>query len=65
MKHCPQCGDDTPELHEGYCEDCCRDNQAALDRHNMEYDRWQRMTDAQRDAAIKFASRYLERKARP
>lgn len=57
MKYCPQCGDDTPELHEGYCEECCRENQRALDQHNADYDRWQRMTDAQRDAAIKFAMR--------
>lgn len=57
MKHCPQCGDDTLELHEGYCEECCCANQRALDQHNAEYNRWQRMTDAQRDAAIKFAMR--------
>lgn len=57
MKHCPQCGDDTLELHEGYCEECCCANQRALDQHNAEYNRWQRMTDAQRDAAIKFSTR--------
>jgi len=53
---CPQCGEPTPELHEGYCEDCCIENQRCLDQHNAEYDRWQRMTDAQRDAAIMAAA---------
>lgn len=55
--HCPQCGETTPELHEGYCRDCCEDNQAALDKHNAQYDAWQAMTDAQRDAAVKRACR--------
>ena len=53
---CPQCGEPTQELHEGYCAECCSDNQRRLDQHNAEHDRWQRMTDAQRDAAIKFAA---------
>lgn len=53
---CPQCGEPTPELHEGYCEECCNENQRRLDQHNADYYRWQRMTDDQRDAAIKFAS---------
>ena len=37
---CPQCGLETEQLHEGYCEECCRQNQEALDRHNAEYDHW-------------------------
>lgn len=57
MKHCPQCGCDTPELHEGYCEECCRDNQAALDQHNAAYSEWQGMTDVQRDKRIRDAIR--------
>lgn len=57
MKHCPQCGCDTPELHEGYCEECCRDNQAALDQHNAAFSEWQRMTDVQRDKRIRDAIR--------
>lgn len=52
---CPQCGEATPELREGYCRECCESNQSELDRHNVEYDRWQAMTDAERDAAIKQA----------
>lgn len=54
---CPQCGDATPELHEGYCRTCCESNQAALDRHNFEYDRWQEMTHEERDVVIKRASK--------
>lgn len=52
---CPQCGEPTPDLHEGYCRECCDDNQAALDRHNTEYGAWESLTDAQRDAEIKRA----------
>lgn len=52
MYDCPQCGEPTPQLHEGYCRECRDDNQAALDRHNAEYDRWQSMTDEQRELAI-------------
>lgn len=55
FERCPQCGEATPELREGYCRECCDNNQAALDRHNAECDRWQAMTDAERDAAIKQA----------
>ncbi len=36
MTNCPQCGELSEQLHEGYCEQCCNDNQAALDRHNAE-----------------------------
>ena len=50
MKHCPQCGCDTPELHEGYCEDCCRENQAALDQHNAAFDDRAAERAFQRDA---------------
>lgn len=57
MYDCPQCGEPTKELHEGYCKECCDHNQAALDLHNGTYDRWQRMTDVQRAEAIKFATR--------
>lgn len=55
MYDCPQCGEDTERLHEGYCAECCTENQRALDLHNAEYDRWQSMTDNQRQAAISAA----------
>ena len=40
MHHCPQCGEATERLYEGYCKPCCQENQAALDLHNATYDRW-------------------------
>ena len=55
--HCPQCGEDTETLHEGYCAECCDGNQRRLDAHNAGFDRWERMTDAQRDEEIKAAAR--------
>lgn len=55
--NCPQCGEPTPSLYEGYCAECCAENQRSLDAHNAGFDRWERMTDAQRDADIKRASR--------
>lgn len=56
---CPQCGSDASrdELrqNEGYCERCCRENQQALDDHNAMQSRWDRMSDAEKDAAIRDA----------
>ena len=51
--NCPQCGDDVDRMHEGYCQDCSSQNQSELDQHNREYDAWNRMTDDQRDTAIR------------
>lgn len=51
--HCPQCGEPTEELHEGYCEECCNQNQAELDRHNAEYDHWNRMNAERREEEIR------------
>lgn len=53
MADCPQCGYETAQLIEGYCPQCYADNQHALDLHNAQYDRWQRMTDAERSAEIR------------
>jgi hypothetical protein len=50
---CPQCGGDTPALHEGYCEPCRDSNQRALDLHNAQFDRWERMTDKERGEEIR------------
>ncbi|NNA69456.1 hypothetical protein [Pseudomonas gessardii] len=55
--NCPQCGDHTEALHEGYCEACCTSNQAALDDHNFQHDRWARLSSTDRDAEIKRAHR--------
>lgn len=54
---CPQCGSLTPELHEGCCHPCLARNQVELDFHNAEFDRWEKLTSAQREAEIKWASR--------
>jgi hypothetical protein len=54
MCYCPQCLEDSTadELrrNEGYCRLCCRQNRQELDQHNAEFDRWDRMSDAQREA---------------
>lgn len=55
MFDCPQCGCETERLDEGYCPDCTRENSEALRRHNFEFDRWERMTAQERDAAIRSA----------
>jgi hypothetical protein len=55
---CPQCGEPTETLHEGYCAECCADNQSALDLHNAQHDDWQTLTDQQRDARIRDAVRF-------
>lgn len=54
---CPGCGEPTPTLHEGYCEDCRRERQSRRDLHNAQYDQWQKMSAAEREAAIKRAVR--------
>jgi|GEM_PF-974907 len=52
---CPQCGEATGTLYEGCCEPCRTGNQAALDDHNFQHDRWARLSGAERDAEIKQA----------
>lgn len=54
---CPQCAEQTEDLHEGYCADCCEENQVALDLHNIQNDRWQRLSDSGRAAEIKQQTR--------
>lgn len=51
--YCPQCGGPTEELHEGYCEECCQQNQMELDYFNTEYEYWNRMSNVQREEAIR------------
>lgn len=55
MEDCPQCGEQTSELYEGYCEECCAENQLQLDRHICEYDHWNRLDSERRERAIKDA----------
>lgn len=54
---CPQCGEPTDTLHEGYCEPCCSDNQAVLDDHNHRHDRWALLSSTARTAEIKQSHR--------
>jgi len=49
---CPQCGSDVMELREGVCMDCCKENQRRLDEHNRQFDRWESLSDKQRDDEI-------------
>lgn len=55
--YCPQCGDQTNTLYQGYCEECCESGQLALDQHNAGHDHWNNMTDGQREEAIRRAYR--------
>lgn len=56
---CPQCGVDTHprDFREGVCGECCDENQRALDEHNAGFDRWEQMTDEERDREIREAYR--------
>jgi len=53
---CPQCGCESNEIHEGYCADCCKDNQRSLDDHNFQFDYWNSLSDRQKQTAIEDQS---------
>lgn len=55
MDDCPQCGEETEVLHEGYCLDCRDENQRVLDEHNARFDWWDSLTDRDRDKLIRRA----------
>jgi hypothetical protein len=52
--YCPQCSYETPELYEGYCKDCCVENQRALDEYNFQRDFWNHLTDEERKESIRY-----------
>ena len=56
MFDCPQCSEETEELHEGYCKECCDENNKALHTHNHHYDRWSRLPEEERVADIVAAT---------
>lgn len=56
---CPQCGNEATDFIEGVCAGCFQENQLALNQHNAEYDRWQRLTTAQRDEEIRRAGEQI------
>lgn len=55
MINCPQCGEVTDQLFEGYCCYCSEQNQSELDNHNAQFDRWESLTDNQRQHEINQA----------
>ena len=57
MLNCPQCGNETETFREGVCGDCCDENQTRLDEHNASFDRWEGLSDRQRDVEIRRALR--------
>lgn len=52
---CQQCCETIEKLCEGYCEDCCKQNQYDLDCFNARHDWWNGLTQKQRDEAIRRA----------
>jgi hypothetical protein len=54
-QHCDGCGHEAPvdSFQEGWCGDCYRERQRALDEHNARYDQWSAMTDNQRWDAVR------------
>ena len=54
---CPQCGEGTDTLYEGFCEVCRDENQSRLNQHNAEYDYWNSLTNGEQDRQIKEALR--------
>lgn len=57
MIHCPQCGEASDFFREGVCLDCHNENQTWLDLHNASFDRWEGLSDHQRDVEIRRAMR--------
>lgn len=53
--YCPQCGVDVDYLDEGYCTECSEENRNNLLDHNFAYDRWESLSDQERDDEIKRA----------
>lgn len=54
MYNCSQCGEGTESLHEGYCKDCCEQNQKELNEFNFGYNFWNNLTDNEKDHFIKL-----------
>jgi len=52
---CKQCASETETLNEGHCEDCRVENQNRLDRHNFEFDAWEKLSSNERKSRIKSA----------
>lgn len=50
---CPQCGNETEQLFEGYCKECYEDNQRRLDEFNFRQEYWDRLNQEKKDEWIK------------
>ena len=55
--HCPSCGHRVTQLTEGYCFECFTERQNALYLHNAEYEIWNSLTNAEKEARIKWSLR--------
>lgn len=56
ITYCPQCGESTETLNEGCCEECRCQNQRRLNAHNISFDRWESLSDQEREQEIKLAT---------
>ena len=52
---CPQCGDETERLYEGYCLECAAENQAELTEHLISFEEWEKLSSSEREKRIKEA----------
>lgn len=57
--NCPQCGQETETLHEGYCEECRDQRQRELNEHNASIDFWDSLSDKEKDFYIRSAAGYI------
>lgn len=55
MLICPQCGEETESLNEGYCEACTHNNYSQMAQHEYTFRRWEQLNDAQRWLEIRLA----------
>jgi predicted amidophosphoribosyltransferase len=63
--YCPQCGEPTEEFPDGVCPSCSLANQMELDEFLDEHDRWNHLSEAQKDRAIRHAIQYAEHYTEP
>ncbi|WP_162887781.1 hypothetical protein [Leptospira mayottensis] len=45
---CPQCGEFTERLYDGYCWDCREENEHRLFRDLMEKQEWDKLSDSEK-----------------
>lgn len=55
--YCTQCGFLFNDFIEGVCSFCHYENQKELDLWNARYERWEKFSDVQREAEIRFHAR--------